>query len=140
MAELVDALDSKSCGLWPCQFKSDYPYHFESLANQYVARLLFCLSYVSLPFIFSSKPPPYRHRSIAHNISNSFFPPYIKKEAEASQNNNDNFFHKTSKINTPIVSSAARILQTRLNSILLCPLLYNLNIYRNLNFHKLQDC
>lgn len=29
MAELVDALDSKSCGLWPCQFKSDYPYHFE---------------------------------------------------------------------------------------------------------------
>ncbi len=30
MAELVDALDSKSCGLWPCQFKSDYPYHLEA--------------------------------------------------------------------------------------------------------------
>ena len=26
MAELVDALDSKSCGLRPCQFESDYPY------------------------------------------------------------------------------------------------------------------
>lgn len=26
MAELVDALDSKSCSLWECQFKSDYPY------------------------------------------------------------------------------------------------------------------
>ncbi len=29
MAELVDALDSKSCGLRPCQFESDYSYHFE---------------------------------------------------------------------------------------------------------------
>ena len=29
MAELVDALDSKSCGLRPCQFKSDYPYQIE---------------------------------------------------------------------------------------------------------------
>ena len=27
MAELVDALDSKSCGFIPCQFESDYPYH-----------------------------------------------------------------------------------------------------------------
>ena len=31
MAELVDALDSKSCGLSPCQFKSDYPYQIEKL-------------------------------------------------------------------------------------------------------------
>ena len=31
MAELVDALDSKSCGLRPCQFKSDYPYQIEKL-------------------------------------------------------------------------------------------------------------
>lgn len=29
MAELVDALDSKSCGLRPCQFESDYPYQIE---------------------------------------------------------------------------------------------------------------
>lgn len=29
MAELVDALDSKSCSLWECQFKSDYPYQVE---------------------------------------------------------------------------------------------------------------
>ena len=29
MAELVDALDSKSCGLRPCQFESDYPYQLE---------------------------------------------------------------------------------------------------------------
>ena len=27
--ELVDALDSKSCGLRPCQFESDYPYQIE---------------------------------------------------------------------------------------------------------------
>ncbi len=32
MAELVDALDSKSCGLWPCQFKSDYPYQSKPAA------------------------------------------------------------------------------------------------------------
>lgn len=32
MAELVDALDSKSCGLCPCQFKSDYPYQSKPAA------------------------------------------------------------------------------------------------------------
>ena len=31
MAELVDALDSKSCGLRPCQFESDYPYQQKRL-------------------------------------------------------------------------------------------------------------
>lgn len=34
MAELVDALDSKSCGLRPCQFESDYPYQSEKLEQQ----------------------------------------------------------------------------------------------------------
>lgn len=29
MAELVDALDSKSCFLWKYEFKSHHPYHFE---------------------------------------------------------------------------------------------------------------
>ena len=33
MAELVDALDSKSCGLRPCQFESDYPYHLENFGE-----------------------------------------------------------------------------------------------------------
>ena len=33
MAELVDALDSKSCGLRPCQFESDYPYQIEKPCN-----------------------------------------------------------------------------------------------------------
>ena len=31
VAELVDALDSKSCGLRPCQFESDHPYQLEKL-------------------------------------------------------------------------------------------------------------
>ena len=30
VAELVDALDSKSCGLRPCQFESDHPYQRRS--------------------------------------------------------------------------------------------------------------
>ena len=39
MAELVDALDSKSCGLRPCQFESDYPYQLLTPRN----RSFFCI-------------------------------------------------------------------------------------------------
>gem|GEM_PF-176959 len=40
MAELVDALDSKSCGLRPCQFESDYPYQIKSWSNDFSFFLL----------------------------------------------------------------------------------------------------
>ncbi len=45
MAELVDALDSKSCGLRPCQFKSDYPYHFEK-PWYFVKVFCFCCRFI----------------------------------------------------------------------------------------------
>lgn len=53
MAELVDALDSKSCGLRPCQFESDYPY-------QSTKRLLILRAfsfYLTIEFIHKNKAP-----------------------------------------------------------------------------------
>ena len=41
MAELVDALDSKSCGLRPCQFESDYPYQTVMALRKFSQRLCF---------------------------------------------------------------------------------------------------
>lgn len=47
MAELVDALDSKSCGLRPCQFESDYPYQVKN-PEQIVQDFFVCLRTLSL--------------------------------------------------------------------------------------------
>ena len=44
VAELVDALDSKSCGFIPCQFKSDYPYQIEKPCKSIVCEALFVLN------------------------------------------------------------------------------------------------
>lgn len=44
MAELVDALDSKSCSLWECQFKSDYPYQVKK--NALYCRAFFIFRYI----------------------------------------------------------------------------------------------
>ena len=41
MAELVDALDSKSCGLRPCQFESDYPYQKKEKSGFCIRAFLF---------------------------------------------------------------------------------------------------
>lgn len=46
MAELVDALDSKSCGLRPCQFESDYPYQIEKPWFFYQGFLFFFLYFI----------------------------------------------------------------------------------------------
>ena len=43
MAELVDALDSKSCGLRPCQFESDYPYQKKEKSG-FCSRAFFVLA------------------------------------------------------------------------------------------------
>ncbi len=52
MAELVDALDSKSCGLRPCQFESDYPYQLQKALR---FKSLFFLS--DFEVIYKNKAP-----------------------------------------------------------------------------------
>ena len=52
MAELVDALDSKSCGLRPCQFESDYPYQLKkALIKNQSFFLTFCNKLFNLRFV-----------------------------------------------------------------------------------------
>ncbi len=59
MAELVDALDSKSCGHRPCQFESDYSYHsektgFSGLFSFFLLFELFVsLLFIGIVFLFS---------------------------------------------------------------------------------------
>ena len=64
MAELVDALDSKSCGLWPCQFKSDYPYQIEK--TEYFS--VFFLFKSIFILTFKRKFPHIRIKYLAYRV------------------------------------------------------------------------
>ena len=64
MAELVDALDSKSCGLRPCQFESDYPYQSEKLDQQLQA-LIFYQGFLFFSLFhsdFKTQIPSYKYQ------------------------------------------------------------------------------
>lgn len=48
MAELVDALDSKSCSLRECQFESDYPYQIEKPCKFFDLQGFFVISAIRI--------------------------------------------------------------------------------------------
>ena len=68
MAELVDALDSKSCGLRPCQFESDYPYHFEKPC--FFIKAFYFFYYFILTF--KRKFPHIRIKYLAYRVRMKF--------------------------------------------------------------------
>lgn len=68
MAELVDALDSKSCSLWECQFKSDYPYQFEK--TEYFSVFFLFKSFFILTF--KRKFPHIRIKYLAYRVRMDF--------------------------------------------------------------------